>query len=72
MSGGQTDTTVLVFCLDVLLNGRHHQIGSPVRADQARAYVKSLLERLTGSEKVVTDDDGDYRFSSGTATTTFV
>ena len=50
----------LSLCLDVLLKGRHHQIGSPVRADQARAYVESLLERLTGSEKVVTDDDGDY------------
>jgi hypothetical protein len=28
--------------------------------DQARAYVESLLERLTGSEKVEADPDGDY------------
>jgi Putative bacterial sensory transduction regulator len=31
-----------------------------VRADQARAYVESLLQRLTNSDKVGTDDDGDY------------
>jgi len=31
-----------------------------VRADQARAYVETLLERLTGADKVQTDEDGDY------------
>ena len=31
-----------------------------MRADQARAYVESLLQRLTNSDKVGTDDDGDY------------
>jgi hypothetical protein len=31
-----------------------------MRTDQARAYVESLLERLTSSEKVTADDDGDY------------
>ena len=31
-----------------------------MRADQARAYVESLLKRLTNSDKVGTDDDGDY------------
>jgi Putative bacterial sensory transduction regulator len=31
-----------------------------VRADMVRAYVESLLERLTGSDKSVPDDDGDY------------
>jgi len=37
-----------------------------MRADMVRAYVESLLERLTGSEKVVPDHDGDYpvRFHS--------
>ena len=31
-----------------------------MRADQARAYVETLLERLTGADKVQTDEDGDY------------
>jgi hypothetical protein len=31
-----------------------------MRTDQARAYVESLLKRLTGCDKVVADDDGDY------------
>jgi len=31
-----------------------------VRADQARAYVETLLERLTGADKAQTDEDGDY------------
>jgi len=31
-----------------------------VRADQARAYVETLLERLTGADKAQTDKDGDY------------
>jgi hypothetical protein len=31
-----------------------------VRTDMVRAFVESLLERLTGSEKVVPDADEDY------------
>lgn len=31
-----------------------------MRADMVRAYVESLLERLTGTEKSVPDEDGDY------------
>jgi hypothetical protein len=31
-----------------------------VRAEMVRAYVETLLERLTGNEKVVADKDGDY------------
>jgi hypothetical protein len=31
-----------------------------LRADMVRAYVESLLERLTGTERFVPDEDGDY------------
>ena len=31
-----------------------------MRADMVRAYVESLIERLTGEDKVVPDEDGDY------------
>jgi hypothetical protein len=31
-----------------------------MRADQARAYVESLLKKLTDSETVIRDGDGDY------------
>ncbi len=32
-----------------------------MRADQARAYVESLLYRFVGGDRVVADHDGDYR-----------
>jgi hypothetical protein len=35
-----------------------------MRTDQARAHDESLLERLTSSDKVLPDDDGDYRVRS--------
>ncbi len=31
-----------------------------MRADMVRAYIETLLERLTGSEKLTPDADGDY------------
>lgn len=31
-----------------------------MRADMVRAYVETLLEKLTGADKVLTDHDGDY------------
>jgi hypothetical protein len=37
-----------------------------VKADMVRAYVETLLERLTGQDRVESDNDGDYpvRFRS--------
>jgi hypothetical protein len=31
-----------------------------VRADMVRSYVETLLEQLSGSDKIKPDDDGDY------------
>ncbi len=31
-----------------------------MRSDMVRAYIETLLERLTGNEKITPDDDGDY------------
>lgn len=56
----ETDTRAIVCARTSWGNTYDDQIGSPMRTDQARAYVESLLERLLGCEKVVADDDGDY------------
>lgn len=39
-----------------------------MRLDQAHAYVESLLERLTRTDKVLPDHDGDYPIHLGNTT----
>ena len=38
-----------------------------MRTEMVRAYVESLLERLTGRDKALADADGDYRVRYGDA-----